>query len=170
MVLLVVDAQDMLMTKDLYLFEEFICNVSQLITTAREKNTEIIYISHDDGFELTSGAKGFEIYKQFAPTGSEKAFVKNFNSAFRNTGLVDYLAKIQETQIMVVGLQTDYCIDATIKCGFEHGFKMIVPACCNTTIDNEFMTGEQTYKYYNQKMWNKRYAECIGLEEAIARL
>ncbi|MGO0807248.1 cysteine hydrolase, partial [Clostridioides difficile] len=22
----------------------------------------------------------------------------------------------------MAGLQTDYCIDATIKCGFEHGF------------------------------------------------
>ena len=43
--------------------------------------------------------------------------------------------------VAVVGLQTDYCIDATIKCGFEHGFKMIVSEIANSTFDNAFMTG-----------------------------
>lgn len=46
--------------------------------------------------------------------------------------------------IAVAGLQTDYCIDATIKCGFEYGFKMIVPENANSTVDNAFMTGEQS--------------------------
>ena len=101
---------------------------------------------------------------------TEKIFDKNFNSAFRNTGLLDYLLQKQEHQVMVIGLQTDYCMDATVKCGFEHGFKMIVPAYCNTTVDNEYMTSEKTYEYYNQKMWNKRYAECVTFEEALAML
>lgn len=68
---------------------------------------------------------------------------------------------------MVVGLQTDYCMDATIKSGFEHGFKMIVPANTNSTFDNAFMSAEQTYKYYNEFMWNGRYAECVPFEEAV---
>ena len=32
-----------------------------------------------------------------------------------------------ETELIVAGLQTDYCMDATVKCGFEHGFKVYVP-------------------------------------------
>ena len=73
-------------------------------------------------------------------------------------------------QKMAVVAQTeefDYCIDATIKCGFEHGFKMIVPENANSTFDNAFMTGEQSYKYYNEFMWKGRYAECISVEETI---
>ncbi len=68
---------------------------------------------------------------------------------------------------MIVGLQTEYCIDATIKCGFEHGFKMIVPENTNSTFDNQYMTAEQSYKYYNEFIWNKRYAEYITFDEAI---
>lgn len=63
-------------------------------------------------------------------------FDKNVNSAFKSTGLLEYLKQKEETEIIVVGLQTDYCIDATIKAGFEHGFKMIVPAGTNSTFDN----------------------------------
>lgn len=170
MVLLIVDTQDMIMTEELYMFNTFVQNVKKLIKTARERSREVIYIRHDDGIELTSGADGFEIYKPFAPKDGEKIFDKNFNSAFRKTGLVDYLGKKQETKVMVAGLQTDYCIDATIKCGFEHGLEMIVPAFCNTTVNNEYMTGEQSYKYYNTKMWAGRYANCIEFEEALAML
>ena len=140
MVLLVVDTQDMIMTEELYAYDIFVHNVTNLISSARKSNIEVIYIRHDDGTELTAGANGFEIFSQFTPRDGEKIFDKNFNSAFRNTGLLDYLLQKQEHQVMVIGLQTDYCMDATVKCGFEHGFKMIVPAYCNTTVDNEYMT------------------------------
>ncbi|NRW34880.1 nicotinamidase-related amidase [Clostridium beijerinckii] len=75
-----------------------------------------------------------------------------------------------EKDIIIVGIQTDLCVDATIKCGFEHGFNMIVPAYANTTVDNKFMSAEQTYKYYNEFIWNGRYAECISIDEAIRRM
>ena len=72
-----------------------------------------------------------------------------------------------ENTVIIVGLQTDYCIDATIKAGFEHGFKMIVPENTNSTFDNQYMTAEETYKYYNEFIWNKRYAECVSFEKTI---
>lgn len=170
MVLLVVDAQAGIVTDDLYARDAFVQNVTALISTARTSGIEVIYVRHDDGEELTQGVDGFEIYRQFSPQGTEKIFNKNVNSSFRDTGLLSYLAAKQEQKIMVVGLQTDFCIDATIKCGFEHGFTMIVPAHCNTTVDNAFMTGEQSYRYYNEKMWNVRYAHCVSLEDAVAML
>ena len=84
--------------------------------------------------------------------------------------MLEYLKQKEETEIIIVGLQTDYCIDATIKAGFEHGFKMIVPSYANSTFDNQYMTAEQTYNYYNEFMWNKRYAECVPVEEVIGRI
>lgn len=88
----------------------------------------------------------FEIYDGFAPISEEKIFDKFVNSAFKKTGLLEYLKGKGEGEIVVIGLQTDYCMDATIKCGFEHGFKIIVPEYTNSTFDNDFMTGEQSYK------------------------
>lgn len=168
MVLLVVDAQEQIVTEKLYRLKEFIECVTKLISLAREHKVEVIYIRHDDGTELTKGAEGFDIYSEFMPSEDERIFDKNVNSAFRGTGLLRYLQSKQEDKIMIVGLQTDYCIDATIKCGFEHGFEMIVPEHGNTTEDNEYMTGEQSYYYYNNKMWNKRYATCVSFEEAVS--
>ena len=169
MVLLVVDTQKLITTDAVYNFKEFETRIIALISRARQKGIEVIYIRHDDGptEALTKGADGFEIYDVFAPESGEKIFDKTVNSPFKETGLLEYLQGKREENVMVVGLQTDYCIDATVKCGFEHGFHMIVPAYANSTVDNDFMTAEQTYKYYNEFMWNRRYAQCVSFEEAL---
>lgn len=171
MILLVVDTQKAITNNLLYKFDVFVERVEKLISEARNNNIEVIYVRHDDGAgnELTKGNDGFEIYSEFQPI-NERIFDKNVNSAFKNTGLLEYLKVKEEDTIMIVGLQTDYCIDATIKAGFEHGFKMIVPEYTNTTFDNQFMTAEQIYKYYNEFMWSKRYAEYISFNRALELL
>lgn len=56
------------------------------------------------------------------------------------------------------------------KCGFEHGFNIIVPEHSNTTVDNKFMSAKQSYEYYNEFIWKNRYAECLSLCETIERM
>ncbi len=169
MVLLVVDTQKLITTDKVYNFKEFEKRIKSLISKARQNNVEVIYIRHDDGpaEALTKGTDGFEIYDGFAPEDGEKIYDKTVNSPFKETGLLDYLRGKGVQDVIVVGLQTDYCIDATVKCGFEHGFHMIVPEYTNSTVDNDFMTAKQTYKYYNEFMWNRRYAQCVSLDEAL---
>ena len=166
MVLLVVDTQKLITTSDLYNFDAFETAVKTLIAAARDHDVEVIYVRHDDGVgaELTNGTTGFDIYEEFSPQPGEKIFDKTVNSSFKGTGLLKYLVEKNIRTIAVVGLQTDYCIDATIKCGFEHDFKMIVPENANSTFDNAFMTGEQSYKYYNEFMWKGRYTIITGAQ------
>ena len=172
MVLLVVDAQKAITNSRLYHFELFEANIIKLIDSARKSGIEVIFVRHDDGVgnPLTKGNDGFEIYENFQPMENERIFDKTVNSAFKNTGLTEYLKEKGENTVIIVGLQTEYCIDATIKAGFERGFGIIVPANCNSTFDNDYMTAELTYNYYNNFIWNKRYAECISFEETLKML
>ena len=71
---------------------------------------------------------------------------------------------------MVIGLQTNFCIDATVKSAFDRGYKVIIPAGSNSTFDNDYMDAETTYLYYNEMMWPNRFAECVPVEEAAAML
>ena len=89
----------------------------------------------------------------------------NFN-AFE-CAVKSLIAAARENNVEVIYVRH---VDATIKCGFEHSFKMIVPENANSTFDNAFMTGEQSYKYYNEFMWKSRYAECISVDETIERM
>lgn len=172
MVLLVIDTQKLICNDKLYMFDRFKENVRELIGAARENSVEVIFVRHDDGEgqALTKGAEGYDICGEFRPLNSEKIFDKTVNSPFRQTGLLEYLRTVGEKEIMVAGLQTDYCIDAAIKCGFEYGFKIIVPEYCNTTFDNEYMSAETSYRYYNEFIWKDRYADCVSVKTAFEML
>ena len=168
-VLLVIDAQELLMNNNLYEFDLFSANVKKLISEARNSGVEIIYIRHDDGKgkPLSKANDGYDIYYDFAHEKGKLVFDKTVNSPFKESGLLEHLREICAGKLIVTGLQTDYCIDATVKCGFEYGFEIIVPKYCNTTYDNEYMTAEATYSYYNDFIWNDRYAKSVSLAEAI---
>ena len=70
---------------------------------------------------------------------------------------------------MIIGLQTNYCIDATIKSAFERGYKVIIPKGTNSTFDNKYMSGEVTFKYYNEEVW-EGLVESVTMKKAIELL
>ena len=86
------------------------------------------------------------------------------------TGLTEYLKSKDEKDIIAVGVSTDYCMDATIKSGFEKGFNIFVPSHTNSTYDNPYFDKETAYKYYNEFMWGSRYAKMITVDEAVQLL
>lgn len=172
MVLLVVDTQKLITNAELFCFDLFKRNVKRLIEAARENGVEVIYVRHDDGegAGLTRGTDGFEIYEEFAPEQGEAVFDKIVNSPFKECGLLEYLQEKKVRTVIAVGLQTDYCMDAAVKCGFEHGFRMIIPEYANSTFDNDFMSAKDSYRYYNEFMWKDRYGECLSVDETIGRM
>ncbi len=171
-VLLIVDVQELILVPELYEYETFVDNLKRLIAAARERGTEVIYVRHDDGegAPLSKGKRGYDIPIAVAPSLGELIFDKTVNSPFKETGLLQYLKKNGAERLIVAGLQTDYCIDATVKCGFEHGFEIVVPEFCNSTFSNKYMNADQIYDYYNNFMWKGRYARCVTVGEAIAMM
>ena len=172
MKLLVVDIQKGITDERLYDFGTFIDNTCKIIETARDNDVEVIYIQHDDGpgTGFSVGDYEFEIADQVAPKDGEKIYIKTVNSCFGNKELAKYLEDEKEDTLMVVGLQTDFCIDATVKSAFDRGYRVIIPEGTNSTFDNDYMDKKTTYDYYNKMMWPGRFAECVTVNEAVALL
>lgn len=168
-ILLVIDVQEEIVKDQLYNRNKVIENIRQLITKARAGNMEVVYVRHDDGegSPMEYGKPGWQIYHEIAPVDGEKIFDKRFNSAFRRTGLKEYLDSKAVKTIIFTGLQTEYCIDTSIKCAFEFGYDIIIPEETNSTYDCEYLSARDLYRFYNYRIWNKRFARVIPMEEAI---
>ena len=171
MILLVVDFQKAL-TEDEELFDRdaFINRIVRLIGAARKGNVEVIFFRHDagPGSGFSAGDPDFEIDGRALPAKGEKVFDKTINSCFGNEEFTAYMNSLEDKRIMIVGLQTNWCIDATVKSAFERGFEVIVPEGTNSTFDNGYMTGEVTYRYYNEEIWPGCFADCVTFEEALS--
>ncbi|MGG7098935.1 cysteine hydrolase family protein [Clostridium sardiniense] len=168
-VLLVVDVQNTLINEHPYNEERVIENIKKLILTARDNKKEVVYVRHDggQGTEFENGTYGWQVYNEIVPNSNELIFEKQYNSAFYKTDLKIYLDNNNIDTIILVGLQTEYCIDATCKSAFDYGYKIIMPEETNTTFDNDYLSGEKLYEFYNYKIWNKRFADVISIEKVI---
>ena len=168
MILLVVDMQKGLVDEELYDYDAFVEKTVKLIDTARKSKVEVIYVQHDagPGSGLSAGDDDFEIADQVSPAKGEKVFVKTINSCFGNREFKEYMEQQDDKRLMMIGLQTNYCIDATVKSAFERGYEVIIPEGTNSTFDNDYMTGETTVRYYNEDVWDG-VADVIPFEEAL---
>ena len=168
MILLVVDMQKCLVDDDLFAFDSFMERVVRIIDAARKHHVEVIYVQHDagPGSGMSVGDLGFEIADQVRPEPGEKVFVKTINSCFGNKDFKAYMELQEDKRLMIVGLQTNYCIDCTIKSAFERGFQIIIPEGTNSTFDIAYMSGETPYRYYNEDVWEE-LVDSVTMEEAI---
>lgn len=172
MKLLVIDMQKGLVVSDLYNKDKIVNNIIKLIDQARKNNVEVIYFKHDagSGSGLTEGDDDFELFPLVEAKKDEKVYIKTINSCFSVGEFRDYLESINEKELMIVGVQTEFCIDATIKSAFERGFKVYVPSFTNSTFDNGYMKASKIYKFYNEWVWPGMFSEYITMKEALKLL
>ena len=174
MKLIVIDMQKELLVDELYNKDVLLANVKKLIETARENEVEVIYVQHDagEGSGFSVGDEGFAIADEIAPKEGEKVFVKTINSCFGNKDFTACLeaSKEQDDELMIVGLQTNFCIDATVKSAFERDYYVAVPENAHSTFDNPFMSGETTCAYYFQEVWPGLFADCVSMDDALEML
>ena len=168
MTLLVIDMQKGLVDGDLYAYESFMDRTVRLVRAARKSGVEVVFVQHDagPGSGLTVGEEDFEIVDEVRPEPGEKVFIKKINSCFGNPEFRQYMEQLEDKRVMIIGLQTNYCIDATVKSAFERGFDVIIPEGTNSTFDNNYMTGETTVRYYNEDVWEE-LVDAVTLEEAL---
>ena len=168
MILLVVDMQKALVDEALYAYDAFLDSTIRLVGAARKNGVEGIFVQHDagPGSGLSMGEEGFEIIDALRPEAGEKVYVKHINSCFGSEDFRAYMERQEDKRLMIIGLQTNYCIDATVKSAFERGFDVIIPEGSNSTFDNDYMTGETTVRYYNEDVWEE-LVDSVTLEEAM---
>ena len=99
----------------------------------------------------------------------ETMILKSQISCFGNKDFKEYMEQQEDKRLMIIGLQTNYCIDATVKSAFERGFEVIIPEGTNSTFDNDYMTGETTVRYYNEDVW-ENIVDSVTIEEALDML
>ena len=171
MILLVVDMQKGIVDEELFAYDLLMKSVVRLMDEARKNRVEVIFFRHDagPGSGLSAGDSGFEIVGEAAPKAGEKGFVKTINSCFGNKEFREYMERQEDRRLMIIGLQTNWCIDATVKSAFERGYRVIVPEGTNSTFDNDYMNKETTYRYY-EEIWPGYFADCVTFEEAMDML
>lgn len=107
----------------------------------RNENGLIIHIQHvanrPNATYFLPGAMGTEIHENVTPRSGEKIIVKHFPNSFRGTGLVDYLRSNAITDLVICGMMTHMCVDATTRAAKDYGLNCVVIGDACATKDLE---------------------------------
>ena len=98
---------------------------AELLAAWRRRDWPLVHIRHESvrpgaGF-LLPGTIGAEIHPALAPMAGEPVVVKHYPNGFRATGLAEILAGRDVDNVVVAGMMTQMCIDATVRAAFDRG-------------------------------------------------
>jgi len=86
---------------------------------------------------------------------------------FEEFDLIIALDQNNYETLIVVGMQTEYCIAATVKVAFEYGYDVVIPEKTHTTYDNGNIKAEDLYHHYQYHIFDKRYASVKSMTDTI---
>ena len=69
---------------------------------------------------------GIAIHSSVAPLPGESVFVKHFPNSFRDTPLHEHLSGLGIERLVLAGMMTSMCVDATARAAFDLGYQNVL--------------------------------------------
>lgn len=121
-------------------------NARRILDKFRLENLPIVHIQHvalsPTATFFLPRTHGAEIHNNVNPIETEKVVIKHYPNSFRETGLLDYLRSLNITDLVICGMMTQMCVDATVRAAKDYGFNLVVIGDACATKDLE-INGEK---------------------------
>ncbi|UCE15945.1 MAG: cysteine hydrolase [Candidatus Bathyarchaeota archaeon] len=134
-----------------YNANELLGKVKSLIRRARSAQTPIIYVQNNGstGDPDEYSTPGWEIHPTIQPAEEDVVTQKQTPDAFHETNLHHELKSREIKRLIIVGLQTEYCIDTTCRRAFTLGYEVTLVKDAHSTWDSSTFTAQQIIEHHN---------------------
>lgn len=153
--LLVVDAQVNMFTEGEAVFgaESLLQKMSYLIAKARTVRAPVIYVQNSGGLNDPDlpGTPGWYIHPAVSPISGEVIVQKHTPDAFFETGLRWELELRQIKRLIIMGVQTEMCVDATCHRAFALGYELTLVKDGHSTFDTPEQSAIEIIDRYNRE-------------------
>ncbi|MGL6195391.1 MAG: cysteine hydrolase family protein [Thermoguttaceae bacterium] len=117
-------------------------NAKRILERFREKGLPVFHIQHiavdPQATFFRPHSPGAKIHENVKPIEGEMVVEKHYPNSFRGTGLLDYLWHAEAKTVVLCGMMTHMCVDATVRAGKDLGVNFIVIGDACATRDLEF--------------------------------
>jgi nicotinamidase-related amidase len=151
--LLVIDAQQELIEgnekeNSVYKKEQLLNTINLVIEKAKESDALVAFVRDTDvgGGE----GEGFQVHKNINVPPSSMIFDKKATNSFHGTPLLAYLKVNGIEHLVIMGCQTEYCIDSAVRTATINGFDVTLVADGHSTRDSTVLSAEQIINHHNK--------------------
>ncbi len=148
----------------------------ELLQCFREHGQHHVHIQHvstkPTATFLRPDGHGAEIHDSVAHFEGEPLVTKHFPNTFRETNLLDLLRAEQTERVVITGMMTHMCVDATARAAADLGFQGIVVEDACTTHDIKYgatvIPADHVHKAFLAAL--KSYGQVMTAEQVIVHL
>lgn len=154
-------------------------NTRSILEYFRKNNLPVIHIQHistnDGATFFLPGTEGAEINSMVLPIKDEKVIVKHFPNSFRETDLLNYLQSNKIKNLVITGMMTDVCVEATTRAAFDLGFTNTIigdaTATRNRELNGEVIKAEEVQRSFlaGISALGNLYALVMNTNEFLSR-
>jgi nicotinamidase-related amidase len=160
--LIVIDVQNGVYAwedNEVFAGQAMIATVNGLIATARAAGCLVVFVQHEDEW-LTSGSQAWELVKDLDVRPDTDILVgKRHGSAFHDTPLAETLRGMGVDEVVLCGLQTEMCVDSTLRHAATLNFDISLAEDAHSTFDSGALTAPQIIAHHNRTLAN--YATVV---------
>ncbi|MCX2545627.1 cysteine hydrolase family protein [Pseudomonas sp. COW5] len=163
--LLIIDVQRALCTGEYecHDIKRVIDTINGLSARARKAGVTVVLIQHNEkDSPLAYGAEGWQLADGLNTAPSDLHVDKTANDSFYQTNLQKLIPREDFDRLVICGLQTDYCVNATVRQAHQLGYDVELAADAHSTVDNGNMSAEDIIAEHN-----KDWAHLTG---SVARI
>ena len=99
---------------------------ARLLGYFRSRGLPSIFFQHissrPDAIFFIPNTPGVELHKVIQPMPNEKIIQKKYPNAFRETDLLAHLQSLNIKRLVIAGMMTHMCVDATVRAAADLGF------------------------------------------------
>jgi nicotinamidase-related amidase len=116
-------------------------NAKQLLEKFRENNSVVVHIQHialrPDATFFLPDTDGCKIHDHVKPIDTERVIVKHYPNSFRETVLLEHFKSNSVSDLVICGMMTHMCVDATVRAAKDLGFNctLIGDACATKNLE-----------------------------------
>lgn len=117
------------------------------------------------------GTPGAEIYPRVQPRPGEPVIQKHYPNSFRETDLLERLRQASVERLVVCGMMTHMCVDASVRAAADLGFTvwLVQDACATKALafDDQAVPAAHVHAAFLAAL-NGTYARVIPAEDVLA--
>lgn len=150
---------------------------AQLLSLFREARWPLVHIQHISTSPTSTfflpNTEGVKTRAIVAPLEGEPLFQKHYPNSFRETPLLDHLRRAEIERVVVAGMMTHMCVDATVRAAYDFGFQCLVAqdACATKTLTHEgkSVPAEFVHRSFLAAL-NGTYGKVLAVKEIVEQL
>ncbi len=155
--LLIIDVQHALCSGEYKAFESerVIERINHVARKVRAADAPVIVIQHESrNGPLDYGSDGWKLAAGLEVTPTDLLLRKTATDSFHQTALQAILEEHAVKQLIICGLQSEFCVDTTTRRALALGYPIVLVADGHSTLDNATLKAAQISAHHNETLAN----------------